>query len=67
MLFWSKRKSIDEFHGSCHLVNVKKLASGAIVIVEKDPTRIKIYSKAGANQIAIIEELIKLVHIFQWL
>lgn len=35
------------------------MSGGAIVTVEKSPTRIKIYSKQGAKQIQGIQELVK--------
>ncbi|MCZ4695957.1 DUF4369 domain-containing protein [Ancylomarina euxinus] len=57
--FGQRGKSLDEFHGCCNPVSVNSLSNGAIVTVEKDPTRIKIYSKEGAKQIAGIEELVK--------
>jgi hypothetical protein len=37
----------EEFHGCCNPVNVACLADGAIVTVEKSPTRVKIYDKDG--------------------
>jgi len=57
--FGQRGKSLNDFHGCCNPVSVTNLSSGAIVTVEKDPTRIKVYSKAGAKQIAGIEELVK--------
>jgi len=57
--FGQRGKSLNDFHGCCNPVNVAYLSNGAIVTVEKDPTRIKIYSKEGAKQIAGIEELVK--------
>lgn len=57
--FGQRGKSLDEFHGCCNPVSVNSLSNGAIVTVEKDPTRIKIYSKEGAKQIAGVEELVK--------
>lgn len=57
--FGQRGKSLNDFHGCCNPVSVANLSNGAIVTVEKDPTRIKIYSKEGANQIAGIEELVK--------
>jgi len=56
--FGQRGKSLDDFHGCCNPVSVAYLSSGAIVTVEKDPTRIKIYSKEGAKQIEGIEELV---------
>jgi hypothetical protein len=57
--FGKRGQAINDFHGCCNPVNVASLSSGAIVTVEKDPTRIKIYSKSGARQISGIEELVK--------
>lgn len=57
--FGQRGPSIDDFHGCCNPVNVAYLSNGALVTVEKDPTRIKVYSKTGAIQIAGIEELVK--------
>ncbi|MCG8481874.1 MAG: DUF4369 domain-containing protein [Clostridia bacterium] len=57
--FGQRGKAIDEFQGCCNPVSVAYLSNGAIVTVEKDPTRVKIYSKDGAKQIAGIEELVK--------
>jgi hypothetical protein len=42
---------------SMTLVVSFKLNTGAIVAVEKDPTRVKIFSKDGVKQIKGIEEL----------
>ncbi|NOU62080.1 DUF4369 domain-containing protein [Marinifilum caeruleilacunae] len=57
--FGQRGKTLDDFHGCCNPVNVASLSNGAIVTVEKDPTRIKIFSKEGAKQIEGIEELVK--------
>lgn len=57
--FGQRGKTMNDFHGCCNPVSVTNLSSGAIVTVEKDPTRIKIYSQKGASQIAGIEELVK--------
>ncbi|MDE5423892.1 DUF4369 domain-containing protein [Ancylomarina sp. DW003] len=57
--FGQKGRTLNDFHGCCNPVSVAGLSSGAIVTVEKDPTRIKIYSKEGAKQIAGIEELVE--------
>lgn len=59
LAFGQRGKELNDFQGCCNPVSVANLASGAIVTVEKDPTRIKIYSKEGAKQIAGIEELVK--------
>lgn len=57
--FGKRGKELDDFHGCCNPVSVASLSNGAIVTVEKDPTRIKIYSKEGAKQIDGIEEMVK--------
>ncbi len=57
--FGKRGKGLDDFHGCCNPVSVASLSNGAIVTVEKDPTRIKVFSKEGAKQIAGIEELVK--------
>ena len=59
LAFGKRGKGMNDFHGCCNPVSVATLSTGAIVTVEKDPTRIKIYSKEGAKQIAGIEELVK--------
>ncbi|NOU59304.1 DUF4369 domain-containing protein [Marinifilum caeruleilacunae] len=59
LTFGQRGKTLNDFHGCCNPVSVASLNSGAIVTVEKDPTRIKVYSSAGAKQIAGIEELVK--------
>ncbi len=57
--FGSRGRKVDEFQGCCNPVSVAYLSNGAIVTVEKDPTRVKIYSKEGAKQIEGIQELVK--------
>ncbi len=57
--FGQRGNSIDDFHGCCNPVSVAFLSNGGIVTVEKDPTRIKIYSKEGAKKIEGIDELVK--------
>ena len=57
--FGQRGNTIDDFHGCCNPVSVAFLSNGAIVTVEKSPTRVKIYSKEGARQIAGIEELVE--------
>ncbi|WP_321516107.1 DUF4369 domain-containing protein [Marinifilum fragile] len=59
MAFGKRGKELSDFHGCCNPVSVATLTNGAIVTVEKDPTRIKIYSNKGAKQIEGIEELVK--------
>lgn len=57
--FGSRGRGVEQFHGCCNPVSVAGLSNGAIVTVEKDPTRIKIYSKTGASVIAGISEMVK--------
>ncbi|MCG8583028.1 MAG: hypothetical protein MI866_24130 [Bacteroidales bacterium] len=59
LAFGKRGKATDDFHGCCNPVSVAYLSNGAIVTVEKDPTRVKIYSKDGARQIEGIEEMVK--------
>jgi len=56
--FGQRGNNIDDFHGCCNPVSVAFLSNGGIVTVEKDPTRIKVYSKEGAKKIEGIEELV---------
>ena len=58
-VFGQRGKTINDFHGCCNPVNVAYLYNGVNVTVEKDPTRIKVYSKEGAKKIAGISELVK--------
>ena len=62
--FGKRGTTINDFHGCCNPVNVSSLNSGAVITVEKDPTRIKIYSKTGAKQIAGIQELVKRLYLY---
>jgi hypothetical protein len=57
--FGKRGKTINDFHGCCNPVNVASLPNGAVITVEKDPTRVKIYDKSGAKKIDGIEELVK--------
>ncbi|GEM_PF-826684 len=57
--FGKRGKTLNDFHGCCNPVSVASLKSGALVTVEKDPTRIKIFSKEGAKKIEGIDELVK--------
>jgi len=59
LAFGKRGKGLSDFHGCCNPVSVAYLSNGAIVTVEKDPTRVKIFSKDGAKQIEGIEELVK--------
>lgn len=58
LAFGQRGKDVSDFHGCCNPVSVAYLSNGAIVTVEKDPTRIKVYSKEGAKQIEGIQELV---------
>ena len=57
--FGQRGKDLNDFHGCCNPVSVAYLSNGALVTVEKDPTRIKIYSKEGAKEISGIQELVE--------
>ncbi len=57
--FGSRGTAIDLFHGCCNPVSVAYLSNGALVTVEKDPTRVKVYSKEGAIAIKGIDEMVK--------
>ena len=57
--FGQRGNGLDEFHGCCNPVSVDFLSNGGIVTVEKDPTRIKVYSAEGAKKIGGIDELVK--------
>ncbi|MFA5849888.1 MAG: DUF4369 domain-containing protein [Bacteroidales bacterium] len=57
--FGQRGNTINDFHGCCNPVSVAFLSNGGIVTVEKDPTRIKVYSKEGAKKVEGIEELVK--------
>ncbi len=59
LAFGSRGTGLNEFHGCCNPVSVAYLSNGAIVTVEKDPTRVKVYSKEGAMAIAGIDEMVK--------
>jgi len=56
--FGNRGRELMDFHGCCNPVSVASLSTGAIVTVEKDPTRVKVFSKDGAKQITGIEELV---------
>jgi hypothetical protein len=58
LAFGQRGKDVSDFHGCCNPVSVAFLSNGAIVTVEKDPTRIKVYSQEGAKQIEGIQELV---------
>ena len=57
--FGKRGQGLNDFHGCCNPVNVAYLTNGAIVTVEKDPTRIKVYTQSGARKIEGIQELVK--------
>lgn len=57
--FGQRGSSLNDFHGCCNPVSVEFLSNGGIVTVEKDPTRIKVYSCEGAKKIEGIEELVQ--------
>jgi hypothetical protein len=57
--FGRRGPGLNDFHGCCNPVNVAFLTNGAIITVEKDPTRIKVYTKSGAKKIEGIQELVK--------
>ncbi len=57
--FGQRGQSIDDFVGCCNPVSVASLSTGAIVTVEKTPTRIKVYSKSGARLVDGVYELVK--------
>jgi hypothetical protein len=59
LAFGKRGKEMEEFHGCCNPVNIGCLSNGAIVTVEKSPTRIKIYSQEGARLIDGVEELVQ--------
>ena len=57
--FGERGTDLNQFHGCCNPVSVAFLSNGGIVTVEKDPTRIKVYSNEGAKKIEGIDELVK--------
>jgi hypothetical protein len=57
--FGQRGNTINDFHGCCNPVSVAFLSNGGIVTVEKDPTRIKVYSMEGAKKVEGIDELVK--------
>jgi hypothetical protein len=59
MSFGKRGKALEDFHGCCNPVSVASLNNGALVTVEKDPTRVKVFSKEGAKQIEGIDEMVK--------
>ncbi len=59
LAFGSRGDKISDFHGCCNPVSLAYLSNGAIVTVEKDPTRVKVFSKDGAIAVAGIDEMVK--------
>ncbi len=57
--FGKRGRGINDFHGCCNPVNVSYMPNGAIITVEKDPTRIKVYTETGAHQVEGVQELVK--------
>lgn len=57
--FGKRGQGLNDFHGCCNPVNVTYLDNGAIVTVEKDPTRIKVFTRSGAKKIEGIQELVQ--------
>jgi len=57
--FGKRGRGINDFHGCCNPVNVSYMPNGAIITVEKDPSRIKVYTQSGAHQVEGIMELVK--------
>lgn len=57
--FGKRGRSLDDFHSCCNPVSVRRLDNGAVITVEKSPTRIKVYTEEGAKMIDGIEELVE--------
>ncbi|MCG8583041.1 MAG: DUF4369 domain-containing protein [Bacteroidales bacterium] len=57
--FGQRGRGIDDFHSCCNPVSVRRLHNGAVITVEKAPTRIKVYSREGAKFVEGIEELVE--------
>ncbi|MCT4647537.1 MAG: DUF4369 domain-containing protein [Carboxylicivirga sp.] len=57
--FGQRGRGIDDFHSCCNPVSVRRLHNGAVITVEKAPTRIKVYSREGAKFVKGIEELVE--------
>ncbi|MBN2686523.1 MAG: hypothetical protein JXR40_14675 [Pontiellaceae bacterium] len=60
MEFGKRGRELDDFHGCCNPVSAAYLPSGEILTVEKEPTRLKIYSATGTNA-RVIEGIDNLV------
>ena len=59
LAFGKRGRDLNSFHGCCNPVSVAYLSNGAIVTVEKSPTRVKVFSNEGAKKIQGIDELVK--------
>ncbi len=57
--FGQRGRGIDDFHSCCNPVSVRRLHNGAVITVEKAPTRIKVYSREGAKFVEGIDELVE--------
>lgn len=59
--FGQRGEKPEEFHGCCNPVNVGCLADGAIITVEKSPTRVKIFDKDGkeSTKVTGLTELVE--------
>lgn len=57
--FGQRGRGIDDFHSCCNPVSVRRLHNGAVITVEKAPTRIKVYSREGAKFVKGIDELVE--------
>jgi hypothetical protein len=57
--FGRRGKEIDDFHGCCNPVSVDFLSNGGVISVEKDPTRIKVFSSEGAKKVEGIDDLVE--------
>ncbi len=55
--YGERGKELKDFHGCCNPVNLASLKSGAIVTVEKFPTRIKLFSENEVVKLPESEEL----------
>lgn len=59
--FGKRGKKLEDLHGCCNPVSVASLPDGAVVTVEKDTTRVKVFDKKckKAKLIEGIQELVK--------
>ncbi|MCT4590598.1 MAG: DUF4369 domain-containing protein [Carboxylicivirga sp.] len=58
MTFGQRGMELNDFIGCCNPVAVSSLSNGALVTVEKTPTRIKVYSQSGVKKIEGVKELV---------